>query len=697
MLTSTQKPLFSICGAGRATFFALFLPLSLIGQTQLDFTVDCAEEKGDLKIFWNCIGADPKNWRERDDRDAINERLLSPQWWKNLMYLGSIPHNGQKYLRLHYLLHTVECSDPLATAPQYDFTRLDSALQVHYDSKMTPFMELMGRPGGFDWDFAQDEHVHAWRKMIAALMTHLQDKYGQDEVRTWYFETWNELGTGFWEWNTSDFPRYYDACIAGMEDVDSHLRLAAPASKYSTATLFAHCNNGTNFFTGDTGNRLDFVSVHVKGGVTSMVDQEINLINGIRSNYPNIQNAPFMNTECDPAVGWSTKMDWRPKPVYAAWTCNAVYQHLYRIVDSMGVDYEMLSWDNAFPASWERRTQLAQFGDSMVVSFVKKPIHNCMVMLSLLGNNYLAVEEELPMNGSGIIPTKRDDNQVAIILFNEGLSGDVDSLDKQVNLTIKNIPFASGKLVHYRIDHEHTNPWRIWETYPNGSFDAAKLQELWDNQELEYMEPPSDETFANNEYSATIDLPLDATSLILLCKDPGIVPPVVQNVRVLQTDGHKGNEFLITWDPLPSRFIQTYEVLYSETKDGLYERINQSDFLTGIYAHMGPSQMGCYKVQAKDFWGRVSDSTVNASREIRFHQNSAEYNRVQKSLSLISGDKKFHWPKGVTGFALYDLKGRKLAEYTRPQSNTNAVISLQKEAVSEGMHVIKFTYKNAGN
>jgi L-iduronidase len=47
------------------------------------------------------------------------------------------------------------------------------------------------------------------------------------------------------------------------------LRLGGPGTCITISPLFqaflAHCDTGTNYFTGETGVRLDFISVHEKG------------------------------------------------------------------------------------------------------------------------------------------------------------------------------------------------------------------------------------------------------------------------------------------------------------------------------------------------------------------------------------------------------------------------------------------------
>ena len=42
-----------------------------------------------------------------------------------------------------------------------------------------------------------------WENFIRALITHLTEKYGADEVKTWYFELWNEPDIFYWSGTTA--------------------------------------------------------------------------------------------------------------------------------------------------------------------------------------------------------------------------------------------------------------------------------------------------------------------------------------------------------------------------------------------------------------------------------------------------------------------------------------------------------------
>lgn len=128
----------------------------------------------------------------------------------------------------------------------------------------------------------------------------MPDKYGLQYVSRWNFETWNEPNNGDFDnvsmsvqgktkavlaiccslahkwlsslfFSSQGFLNYYDACSEGLRAASSLLRFGGPGdscrspprSPYCWA-LLQHCYNGTNYFTGEKGVRMDFIALHKK-------------------------------------------------------------------------------------------------------------------------------------------------------------------------------------------------------------------------------------------------------------------------------------------------------------------------------------------------------------------------------------------------------------------------------------------------
>lgn len=149
---------------------------------------------------------------------------------------------GFRYLRFHGIFH-----DVLGTVRKngdritYDWTKIDQLYDAMLARGIKPFVELSFTPEAmatsqqtlFYWK-GNTSHPEpkAWAALVDAFVRHLIQRYGAEEVRSWYFEVWNEPNLdGFWE--KADKPAYmelYEASARTIKAIDPALRVGGPAT-----------------------------------------------------------------------------------------------------------------------------------------------------------------------------------------------------------------------------------------------------------------------------------------------------------------------------------------------------------------------------------------------------------------------------------------------------------------------------------
>jgi xylan 1,4-beta-xylosidase len=101
--------------------------------------------------------------------------------------------------------------------------------------------------------------------MIARFVNHLIDRYGIDEVATWYFEVWNEPNIDFWAGKPAQATYFdlYDHTARAIKAINPRLRIGGPATAQAAraADFLAHCK--------ERGIPVDFVSSHIYGNDTA--------------------------------------------------------------------------------------------------------------------------------------------------------------------------------------------------------------------------------------------------------------------------------------------------------------------------------------------------------------------------------------------------------------------------------------------
>lgn len=124
---------------------------------------------------------------------------------------------------------------------EYNFTYLDRVMDSYRSVGIAPFLELgfmpykmaRGTQTLFYWkgNTTPPKDYGAWCDMVQALLRHLMERYGADEVTKWPIEVWNEPNLpGFWE--NADMPEYFKlfhTTFDAVKAVDERFRVGGPA------------------------------------------------------------------------------------------------------------------------------------------------------------------------------------------------------------------------------------------------------------------------------------------------------------------------------------------------------------------------------------------------------------------------------------------------------------------------------------
>ncbi|MBB6252487.1 GH39 family glycosyl hydrolase [Nitrospirillum iridis] len=186
---------------------------------------------------------------------------------------------GFRYIRFHAIFH-----DVLGTVKEqngaltYDWTKIDQLYDALLARKLKPFVELGFTPKAmatsenkiFYWE-GNTSHPKpdAWRDLITAFVQHIEARYGQAEVRSWYFEVWNEPNlAGFWE--GADQQAYfalYDLTANTIRAIDPALRVGGPATA-GAAWVPEFLDHVAH-----SGAPVDFVATHTYGVDGGFLDE----------------------------------------------------------------------------------------------------------------------------------------------------------------------------------------------------------------------------------------------------------------------------------------------------------------------------------------------------------------------------------------------------------------------------------------
>ena len=194
--------------------------------------------------------------------------------------LGLVTHElGFQYIRFHAIFHDVLGTVKVENGKTvYDWTKLDELYDDLLARHIRPFVELGFTPKAlatsqnsiFYWH-GNTSHPkpEAWRDLIDAFTRHIEARYGQREVRSWFFEVWNEPNlSGFWE--GADQKAYFDLyalTAKTIKTVDPALRVGGPSTAGAAwvPEFLAYAKQ--------SGAPVDFVSTHTYGVLGGFLDE----------------------------------------------------------------------------------------------------------------------------------------------------------------------------------------------------------------------------------------------------------------------------------------------------------------------------------------------------------------------------------------------------------------------------------------
>ncbi len=178
---------------------------------------------------------------------------------------------GFQYLRFHGLFDddmsvVINPMIPIG-APQISFFNIDNIFDFLLDTGMKPFIELGFMPEAFasgrDTCFHYNGNIcmpkddQQWSDFIAQFTQHLIDRYGLDEVKTWFFEVWNEPNLRFFFNGTQeDYFHLYELSARAVKSVNADLKVGGPATSNNMwiPELIDFCKKNAV--------PLDFISTH---------------------------------------------------------------------------------------------------------------------------------------------------------------------------------------------------------------------------------------------------------------------------------------------------------------------------------------------------------------------------------------------------------------------------------------------------
>ena len=488
-------------------------PSVLLAQEPVTIHIDARATQGSLRPVWKYFGYDEPNYTYAQHGQELVEELgaLSPT---------------PVYIRTHNLLtsgdgtpglkwgSTNAYTEDASGKPVYDWKIVDRIFDTYLEAGAKPFVEIGFMPQALSLHPEPYRHnwpsgpldtgwtspptdFKKWGELVRQWVLHSVARYGKAEVESWYWEVWNEpdLTMVYWHGTPEDYDKLYDFAADAVKRALPSARVGGPASTGPAGKSGApflkqfleHCAHGTNYATGKTGAPLDFISFHAKGHPDMVGDHvRMGLSNqlmdvdrgfAIVTAFPPFARLPIVISESDPEGCAACSARTHPANAYRNGTLYPTYVALATASERKLAEKYKVNLEGALTWAFEFEDQPSFAGfRTLATNGVDKPVLNIFRMAGLMRGQALKFESSgaLPLESmveSGVRRAPdvdglaaREDREITAMVWNYH-DEEASAEDSPVDVKLTGVPAAVKRvrLVHYRIDRDHSNAYTVWK------------------------------------------------------------------------------------------------------------------------------------------------------------------------------------------------------------------------------------------
>src|SRR5271166_1289452 len=422
-----------------------------------------------------------------------------------------------QYVRFHAILddEVGVYDEDKQGKPVYNFSYVDQIYDGLLTNSVKPYVELSFMPSKLAarqdvhplWyhpNVAPPKDYAKWDDLVTQFTRHLVERYGIEEVATWYFEVWNEPNLGFWTGTPKQesYFELYDHTARDIKAVSPQLRVGGPATAQAAwiPAMIQHA--------AQKNVPLDFVSSHVYGNdkasdvlhsnekiprvqmvcrATKMMQEQIKA--SARPELPLIVSQFNATRDNDVAVTDSIYM--------APWLASTISQ-----CDGLAQMMSYWTFSDVFEGQGIVKEPFYGGYGLIAAGGIPKPSFYAFQVLHRLG------DKRLENSNPNVLVTKTSEGRLTVAVWNLAEPGATGAV-KTVKLEFKGVK-PDARIGISRVDEEHGNTLALYEKMGKPRYPTqAQIRDLRENSRLH--DPAYDEL---TDGSYTLQLPANGLAVI---------------------------------------------------------------------------------------------------------------------------------------------------------------------------------------
>jgi len=499
---------------------------------EYSITVNGSDKVSYIPHFWSeCVGTGSMIY------------CLKPEW-QTAMKIGA-EEAGFKRVRGHGILigwNGTENDDIMSInggTVTYNWTNVDSIFDYLLSINVRPSVELSFMPKALQSNgvTSKPNDWNAWRNLIKEMVLHCIDRWGEEEVTSWYWEVWNEYDySGFWNGTATDYFQLYAKAAEGAKAANPNIIIGGPVTTGSPPlqAFVDYCENNNV--------PLNLLANHCYGSAPdkSTNPASVRNDNRERSNVIKASGKKLFSLNTEYNSTWSGQGgNTDPNVVSMDSHINAPFvvksqkliiddyltgQYLLPDVLSYWAISDVFDESGSNKGSWIAMHNYRPFGAVFgLINYqgIRKATFNAFKMLHMMGDTLVSLTGGSGESDGvdGFATVKADGSELSVIIYNYYVDLTGSGGENTVNVNVNNLPFSGGKIevMRYLVDADHGNAYGVWENQGKpGSPSEAQWQEMRDAQYLAKVD--SSEFDSGESYTASFTLGRYAVTLLVFKK-----------------------------------------------------------------------------------------------------------------------------------------------------------------------------------
>lgn len=473
--------------------------------------------------YWTfCVGSGHASLALRSDYQEQLKRAHDELGFERVRFHGVFNDDMKVITRLSDYIPIIPNSKKVKTTSFYHIALVfDKLLEIG----IKPFVELGFMPSAlakgkrtvfyYKGNITLPKKREEWVAFIKEFINFLIDRYGKDEIETWYFEVWNEpdLKHFFFEGSQKDYFELYKDTVTAIKNIDDKIIVGGPSTSsnrwltdmrnYCEAERLPLDFLSTHHYPGDDLGLPMFTKEKLKT-ILSSAKNGADVHTAINSIVYNAEKLPMIDRKSMVNQAKKAREEAGSVPlIYSEWnvcpSCTAPLHDTaqsasYVIKHTMDCQYIMDAcsfW--TFSDIFEELTFFTKpFSGSfglMTVQGIPKPSYWAFYMLNRLGEERF----DLPTTHKNIeLAAFRKGEKIQLLVYRQNYNEGTEVAE-----TVKidcSLSKKVSKATVMKIDRTHCNPKALWqemgepEYLSNAAVDAIKERTKIAEEQIDFIE-----------------------------------------------------------------------------------------------------------------------------------------------------------------------------------------------------------------